>query len=56
MTLPSKVELFDIAAGSDETTNVAEKNPDVVATLKQRIEVLSREAVPPLIFGKPCPR
>lgn len=25
-TLPSKVELFDIAADSAETTNVAEKN------------------------------
>jgi arylsulfatase A-like enzyme len=54
-TLPSKVELFDIAADSAETTNVAEKNPDVVATLKQRIEDLSREAVPPLIFGEAMP-
>ena len=54
-TLPSKVELFDIAADSAETTNVAEKNSDVVATLKQRIEVLSREAVAPLIFGEAMP-
>jgi arylsulfatase B len=54
-TLPSKVELFDIAADSAETTNVADKNPEVVVTLKQRIEALSREAVPPLIFGEAMP-
>ena len=54
-TLPSKVELFDIAADSAETTNVAEKHPDVVATLKDRTEALSREAVPPLIFGEAMP-
>jgi hypothetical protein len=35
--------------------NVAEKNPEVVATLNQRIEALSREAVPPLIFGEAMP-
>ena len=54
-TLPSKVELFDMAHDSAETTNLAEKNPQVVADLKQRIEVLSREAVPPLIFGEAMP-
>ncbi len=54
-TLPSKVELFDVAADSAETTNVAEKNSEVVATLKQRIEALSREAVTPLIFGEVMP-
>ena len=54
-TLPSKVELFDIAHDPAEKTNLAEKNPQMVAELKQRIEVLSREAVPPLIFGEALP-
>jgi arylsulfatase B len=54
-TLPSKVELFDIAHDSAETTNVAGKNPEVVAELKQRIEALSVEAVPPLILGEWMP-
>ena len=54
-TLPSKVELFDIAHDSAETTNVAEKHPQVVTELQQRIEALSREAVPPLIFGEAMP-
>jgi arylsulfatase A-like enzyme len=54
-TLPSKVELFDIARDSAEKANVAEKNPRMVAELKQRIEVLSRDAVPPLIFGEALP-
>src|SRR5262245_6596394 len=54
-TLPSKVELFDLAADSAEATNVAEKNPEVVAKLKRRVEALSREAAPPLIFGEALP-
>jgi arylsulfatase B len=54
-TLPSKVELFDLAHDSAETTNMAEKNPKVVTELQQRIEALSREAVPPLIFGEAMP-
>ncbi|HKU63111.1 MAG TPA: arylsulfatase [Gemmatimonadales bacterium] len=54
-TLPSKVELFDIAADSAETTNLADKNPDVVARLEQRVQILSREAVAPLIFGEAMP-
>ncbi len=33
-----------------ETTNLAKKHPEKVAELQRRIETLSREAVPPLIF------
>src|SRR5262249_34017075 len=49
-TLPPKLELFNLAQDVSETTNVAEKHPDQVAALKQRIEVLSQEAVPPLLI------
>jgi arylsulfatase A-like enzyme len=54
-TLPSRVELFDIARDPSEKTNLAEQNPDIVARLKQRIEVLSRDAVPPLILAEAMP-
>ena len=54
-TLPSRVELFDIARDPSEKTNLAEQNPEVVAELKQRIEVLSRDAVPPLILAEALP-
>jgi arylsulfatase A-like enzyme len=48
-TLPSKVELFDLAQDPSETTNLAERHPEKVAQLKQRIEALAREAAPPLL-------
>ncbi len=48
--LPSKVELFNIAQDPGEKTNLADQNPDRVANLQQRIEALSREAVPPLFL------
>jgi arylsulfatase A-like enzyme len=54
-TLPSRVELFDIARDPSEKSNLADQNPEVVAELKQRIEVLSRDAVPPLILGEALP-
>ena len=54
-TLPSRVELYDIARDPSEKTNLAEQNPEVVAELKQRIEVLSRDAVPPLILAEALP-
>src|SRR6185503_15399686 len=54
-TLPSRVELYDIARDPSEKTNLAEQNPEVVAELKQRIEVLSRDAVPPLILTEALP-
>ncbi|MGH8701508.1 MAG: hypothetical protein ACREVR_10110, partial [Burkholderiales bacterium] len=49
-TLPSKVELFNLAQDPAEKVNLADKNPQKVAELQQRIEVLAREAVPPLIL------
>ncbi len=49
-TLPSQVELFDLAHDPGEKTNLAEQNPEKVAQLKQRIEALAREGVPPLFL------
>jgi len=54
-TLPSSVELYDLARDPAEKTNVADQNAQVVAELKQRVEVLSRGAVAPLIFGEALP-
>lgn len=54
-TLPSRVELFDLARDPSEKTNLAEQNPQVVAELQQRIEVLARDAVPPLILAEAMP-
>jgi arylsulfatase A-like enzyme len=49
-TLPSRVELFNLAQDPEERINLADKNPEKVAELQQRIQVLSREATPPLIL------
>ena len=49
-TLPSQVELFNLAEDPVEKTNLAGENPEKVAELQQRIEALAREAVPPLIL------
>jgi len=49
-TLPSQVELFDLAQDPSETTNLAAAHPDVVATLQARAETLARESVPPLLL------
>jgi len=51
-TLPSQIELFDLAKDPSEATNLAAANPAKVAELQQRIEALSREAVSPLIFSE----
>jgi arylsulfatase A-like enzyme len=48
-TLPSRVELFDLAHDPFEKTNLADQNPKLVAELQRRIEVLAAEGVPPLI-------
>jgi arylsulfatase A-like enzyme len=50
-TLPSKVELFNLAQDPGEKNNLADQNPQKVAELQRRIEALAREAVPPLIFN-----
>ena len=49
-TLPSRLELFDLAHDPGETTDLAERNPERVAALNARLEALAREAVMPLIF------
>ncbi len=49
-SLPSSVELFDIAKDPYETTNLADKYPEKVAALKQRSESLAREAAPPMLM------
>jgi arylsulfatase I/J len=49
--LPGLTELHNLATDPSETTNIADKNPEVVARMKARIEALSKEAVPPLLLG-----
>ena len=39
--LPSKLELFNIAQDPYEKTNLADKNPQIVASLQKRIEELA---------------
>ena len=49
-TLPSQVELFNVAQDPGEKTNLADKNPQKVAELEQRIEALARQAAQPLLL------
>jgi arylsulfatase A-like enzyme len=49
-TLPSSVELFDLAADPAEKNNLAAANPERVAELQRWIEAQARDAVPPLIL------
>lgn len=49
-TLPSRVELYNLATDSSETTNVADQQGAITARLQQRIQALSAEAVRPLFF------
>ena len=49
-TLPSQVELFNVAQDPGEKTNLADKNPQKVAELQQRIEALARQSVQPLFL------
>lgn len=49
-TLPSKVELFNLAADSTESTDLASAHPEIVSNLQARVQSLAAEAVPPLIF------
>lgn len=50
VTLPAKVELFNLAQDPSEKTNLADQNQQKVAELQQRIESLARETTPPLLF------
>jgi len=50
-TLPAKVELFNLASDPGEANNLATSNPAKVAELQARVQALSKEAAPPLIFN-----
>jgi arylsulfatase A-like enzyme len=51
-SLPSRTELFDLATDPGEKSDVAAQHPDVVQKLRDRLEVLAREGVPPLLLGE----
>lgn len=48
--LPSSVELFDMVADPNETTNLAAQNPEKVKVLQARIEKLASESAKPLFM------
>ena len=48
--LPSSVDLYNLAQDPSETKNLAEAHPDRVAAMKQRLDLLSREAAKPLFL------
>jgi arylsulfatase A-like enzyme len=48
--LPSALELYNIAEDPSETTNVADKHPDIVAELQKRIEQLARDSAKSLFL------
>lgn len=50
-TLPSSVELFNLADDPGEKTNLAAENPEIVAKLKQLAEDNARKSVAPLILA-----
>lgn len=49
-TLPSNIELFNLAADPNEKTNLAEAHPDKVKELQTRIEQIARESPKPLFM------
>ena len=49
-SLPAKVELFNLREDPGEQVNLADSNSAKVAELQQRIQLLSRDAVQPLVF------
>ena len=50
ITIPSKIELFNLAQDPSEETNLADRNRRMVNRLKQRIEMASQEAEFPLVL------
>lgn len=51
-TLPSQLELFDLAKDPGETTNLAASHPKEVAALQAQVEREARGGVAPLIFSE----
>ena len=49
-TLPSKLELYNIAKDPGETENLAAANPQIVADLQKRIDGLAKEMKPSMYF------
>ncbi len=50
VTLPSRVELFNLANDPSEKTNLADKYPQKVEELQQEIEAMEKGAVQPLFL------
>ena len=48
--LPSLLELYNIAQDPYEKANLADKNPQIVASLQKRIEEFARESAKPLFL------
>jgi arylsulfatase A-like enzyme len=48
--LPSSLELYDLAADPNETTNLADRHPERVAAMQARLEGLARESAKPLFM------
>jgi arylsulfatase A-like enzyme len=49
-TLPSSVDLYNLADDPSETSNLAAQHPDKVAALQQRLDALAKESAKPLFF------
>ena len=49
--LPSATELYNLAEDPYERTNLAEKNPEMVARLQKRIEELARESAKSFVLA-----
>lgn len=48
--LPSSVDLYNLAEDPSETTNLAERHPDKVVAMKQRLDTLAKDAAKPLFL------
>lgn len=48
--LPPRVELFDLKADPVEANNIADKHPDLVKSMQDRITALAQEMAPPQVI------
>jgi hypothetical protein len=44
------VDLYNLAEDPSETTNLAERHPEKVTAMQQRLDALAKEAVKPLFL------